>query len=142
LIEFIGFKNGKMAYIYEKITYDSGKWFAHLLMEGHRPSNLQLFLQNANGQKLSPPNYLIVTSQHQIDDQGSLFVSREPNYRSTTQFGLHPLAIRYATQLDFDKFCFDNPQSGSSFDWNAEVYRAFKSRTPGIYMSASNNDPP
>ena len=134
----------KMTYSYEKISYENGKWFVHLLMEGHRPSNLQLFLQNADGQKLSPPNYLIVTSQHQIDDEGSLILAREPNYRSTTQFGLDPLqrAVRYATQLDFDKFCFDNPQSGSSFDWNAEVYRAFNSRTPGIYTSASNSEAP
>jgi len=132
----------KMTYSYEKISYENGKWFVHLLMEGHRPSNLQLFLQNADGQKLSPPNYLIVTSQHQIDDQGSLFISRDRNYRSTTQFGLHPLAIRYATQLDFDKYCFDNPDDRLSFDWNAEVYRAFNSRTPGIYTSASNSEAP
>jgi len=132
----------KMTYSYEKISYENGKWFVHLLMAGHRHSNLQLFLQNADGQKLSPPNYLIVTSQHQIDDQGSLILAREPNYRSTTQFGLDPLAIRYATQLDFDKYCFDNPDDRLSFDWNAEVYRAFNSRTPGIYTSASNSEAP
>ena len=132
----------KMTYSYEKISYDNGKWFAHLLIDSNPPRNLELFLQNASGQKLSPPNYLIVTSQHQIDDNGSLFLATEPNYRSTTQFGLNPLAVRYATQFDFDKFCFDNPQSGSSFDWNAEVYRAFESRTPGIYTSASNGDAP
>ena len=99
----------KMTYSYEKISYDNGKWFAHLLIDGKPPRNLELFLQNASGQKLSPPNYLIVTSQHQIDDNGSLFLATEPNYRSTTQFGLNPLAVRYATQFDFDKYCFDNP---------------------------------
>ena len=132
----------KMTYSFEKISYDNGKWFAYLLIDSAPPRNLQLFLQNASGQKLSPPNYLIVTSRHQIDDRGSLFVSREPNYRSTTQFGLAPLAVRYATQFDFDKFCFDNPHSGSSFDWNAEVYRAFESQTPGIYTPASNSGAP
>ena len=131
-----------MTYSYEKISYDNGKWFSYLLIDSNPPRNLQLFLQNASGQKLSPPNYLIVTSQHQIDDNGSLFLATEPNYRSTTQFGLNPLAVRYATQFDFDKYCFDNPQSGSPFDWNAEVYRAFNSRTPGIYTSASNCDVP
>ena len=132
----------KMTYSFEKISYGNCKWFAHLLIDSKPPRNLELFLQNASGQKLSPPNYLIVTSKHQIDDNGSLFLATEPNYRSTTQFGLNPLAVRYATQFDFDKFCFDNPDSRLSFDWNAEVYRAFESRTPGIYTSASNCDAP
>ena len=132
-----------MAFIYEKISYDNGKWFAHLLIEGPPPCNLQLFLQNASGEKLSPPNYLIVSSNAQIDDAGSLFVSTVPNCRGgCPEFGLHPLAVRYATQFDFDKFCFDNPGSRVSFDWNAEVYRAFESHTPGIYTSASNSDAP
>ena len=136
--------NDKMTYSYEKISYDNGKWFAHLLIDSKPPRNLELFLQNASGQPLSPPNYLIVTSQHQIDDEGSLILAREPNHRSTTQFGLDPLqrAVRYATQLDFDKYCFDNPDGRLSFDWNAEVYRAFNSSTPGIYTSASNCNAP
>ena len=132
----------KMTYSYEKISYDNGKWFAHLLIDSSPPRKIQLFLQNAGGQKLSPPNYLIVTSKHQIDVWGALFVSREQNHRSATQFALHPLAVRYATQLEFDKYCFDNPDSSLPFDWNAEVYRAFESRTPGIYTSPSNNDAP
>lgn len=131
-----------MPYIYEKISYDNGQWFAHLLIDGQGPPrNLQLFLENANGQTHSP-DYRVVTSKHQIDVWGALFVSREPNHRNAHHFGLHPLAVRYATQLDFDKFCFDNPDSRVSFDWNAEVYKAFESRTPGIYTSPSNSIPP
>tara|TARA_Y100000590_G_C15666530_1_gene994657 strand:- start:1113 stop:1499 length:387 start_codon:yes stop_codon:yes gene_type:complete len=128
-----------MVYTFEKISYDNGKWFVHLLIEGLY--NLRLFLQNASGQKFKP-NYLIVTSKHQIDDKGELFISTEPNHRSISEFGLHPLAVRYATQCDFDKYCFDNPDSRLSFDWNAEVHRAFESSTPGIYMSAANSDAP
>ena len=38
---------------------------------------------------------------------------------------LDPQAVGYATQYDFDKYCFDNPDSRYPFDWNAEVYKAF-----------------
>ena len=39
----------KMPYIYEKISYDNGQWFAHLLIDGQGPPrNLQLFLENAD----------------------------------------------------------------------------------------------
>ena len=83
-----------------------------------------------------------VQKYHQIDNKGVLFLSTWENHRRSAMPGLHPLAVRYATQYDFDKFCFDNPNERLQFDWNAEVYRAFESDTPGVYAPTSNNAKP
>ena len=131
-----------MAYTFEKISYENENWYVHLLIstkEGDH--NMRLSLENASGQTHSP-DYRIVTSCHQIDDRGVLFVSTVPNHRGKDSFGLHPLAVRYATQGDFDKFCYDNPDSRLSFDWNAEVWRAFQSSAPAEYSPASDSDAP
>jgi len=128
-----------MTYTYKKISYINGKWFVHLLVQtpnGFR--NMRLYLKGASGQTLSP-DYRIVTSKHQIDNRDTLFVSTVCNFRNPTHAGLHPLAVRYATQLDFDKFCVNN---SLYFDWNAEVYRAFISPTPAEYSPASNSETP
>ena len=134
---------GKMSYILEKISYIDKTWYACLLVEGvgGRPRNVQIWLKNAHGQKYSP-DYRIVNNGHQIDDRGMLFLSTCENQRWGAMKGLHPLAVRYATQYDFDKFCFENPNSRLSFDWNAEVFRAFVSVWPGVYTPASNSDGP
>ena len=146
-----------MAYWYEKMSFMDGQWFAHLSIATNNSLNalgnfkkeishcLRLLLENAKGQTRSP-DYRIVTSRHQIDRGGNLFVSQEWNVRqqpssvSSANTGL--VGERYATQYDFDKFCFDNPDERLEFDWNAEVYRAFVSATPGVYTPASNNDSP
>jgi len=126
-----------MTYTYEKISVENGNWYVHLLLPLN--TNIRLPLENASGQTKTPV-YRIVTPQHQIDVWGALFVSKEPNYRGG--FGLHPLAVRYANQWDFDKFCVNNPDERLSFDWNAEVWRAWESSTSGEYSPASNNDTP
>ena len=152
-----------MAYYYEKMSYLKGEWFAHLLIPSkielndsleyitgkqRTAQNLSLLLTGAKNQPPSPPDYGVVTSRHQIDKNGSLFVSNAWNIRqqttptSTFNAALDTEAVRYATQYDFDKFCFDNPGVKSGFDWNAEVFRAFSSSTPGVYTPASNNDDP
>ena len=157
-----------MTYYYEKISYENGNWFASLLIPSkaelndsleymtgglRRSQNLRLPIESAKGQTQSP-DYRIVTSQHQMDDAGNLFVSREWNIRqqpcqanamapaSSAKTALHPLANRYANQYDFDKFCFDNPDERVPFDWNAEVYKAFVSSSPGTYIPADQNEIP
>ena len=124
-----------MTYTCEKISVENGNWYVHLLLPLN--TNIRLPLENASGQTHSC-DYRIVTQQHQIDDRGTLFVSTEPNLRGG--FGLHPLAVRYATQGDFDKFCYVNPDSRLLFDWNAEVWKVWQSSAPGEYSSASNSD--
>ena len=151
-----------MAYYYEKMGYDNGQWFVHLLIpskaelndsleymtgEQQTAQNLRLLLENSTNQTQSP-DYRIVTSRHQIDNNEDLFVSPEWNIRQqryqteSKNTALHPIAVRYATQYDLDKFCFDNPDERFPFDWNAEVYRAFVSSTPGTYTPASDSDSP
>ena len=144
-----------MAYYYEKMSYDNGQWFANLLIPsnvelndsleymsgGQRTAqNLYLLIESAKNQPCKPPNYGVVTSRHQIDNQGALFITNEVNHRNTTQAPLDTIAVRYANQYDFDKFCSDNPDERVSFDWNAAVYRAFVSSTPGMYTPASDSD--
>ena len=146
-----------MAYYYEKMSYDNGQWFANLLipsnvelndsfeyMSGKQRTaqNLYLLIESAKNQPCKPPNYAVVTSRHQIDNRGVLFMTNEVNHRSTTLAPLDTIAVRYANQYDFDKFCSDNPDERVSFDWNAEVYRAFVSSMPGTYTPASDSDSP
>ena len=152
-----------MTYFYEKISYLNGEWFVHLLIPSkielndsleyitgkqRTAQNLRLLLAPAKNQPLSQPDYRVVTSRHQIDNRGSLFVSTTWNIRQqtrptlTSNAALDTEAVRYATQYDFDKFCFDNSDERLEFDWNAEVYRAFESAMPGVYTPASNNDNP
>ena len=146
-----------MVYYYEKISYKNGKWYVHLLIPSKQelndsfeyitngletPQNLCLPLENARYIPLISPNYRTVTSQHQINSIGNLFVSSEwdiqqqPYQIQTGDITLH------ATQYNYDKFCFNNPDEQGSFDWNAEVYKVFISSTPGIYTSASQNESP
>jgi len=148
-----------MAYYYEKMSYDNGQWFANLLIPsnvelndsleyvalgGQRTAqNLYLLIESAKNQPCKPPNYAVVTSRYQIDNQGALFVTNEVNHRSTRQAPLDTIAVRYANQYDFDKFCSDNPdERRGSFDWNAEVYKAFISSTPGTYRRADESESP
>ena len=146
-----------MAYWYEKISFENGKWFANLLVPSNvelndsfeymtgkqrTAQNLYLLIESAKNQPCKPPNYGVVTSQHQIDNRGALFVTNEVNNRNTAQAPLDPIAVRYANQYDFDKFCCDNPDERLSFDWNAEVYKAFISCVPGKYTSADQNESP
>ena len=138
------------------MSYDNGQWFVHLLipsnvelndsfeyMSGKQRTaqNLYLLIESAKNQTHSS-DYRIVTSRHQIDNRGALFVTNWINHRSTTQAPLDTIAVRYANQYDFDKFCSDNPDERVSFDWNAEVYRAFVSSMPGTYTPASDSDSP
>ena len=145
-----------MAYYYEKMSYDNGQWFANLLipsnvelndsleyMSGKQRTaqNLYLLIESAKNQPCKPPNYGVVSTRHQIDNKGALFIANGENHRMSTQAPLDPIAVRYANQYDFDKFCFDNPDKcRRPFDWNAEVYRAFVSSTPGMYTPASDSD--
>ena len=147
-----------MAYWYEKISFENGKWFANLLVPSNvelndsfeymtgkqrTAQNLYLLIESAKNQPCKPPNYGVVTSQHQIDNRGALFVTNEVNNRNTAQAPLDPIAVRYANQYDFDKFCSDNPdERRGSFDWNAEVYKAFISSTPGTYRRADESESP
>ena len=151
-----------MAYYYEKITNEKGKWYVHLLIPSkaelndtfeymtgglQKAYNICLLLENARGAHLTP-DYRIVTSRHQIDKRGDLFVSTAWNIRQQTsrvlssRTALDTIAIRYATQYDFDKFCCDNPDERLSFDWNAEVYKVFISSAPGKYTPACQNESP
>ena len=147
-----------MAYYFEKMSYDNGQWFANLLVPSNvelndsleymtgaqrTAQNLYLLIESAKNQPCAPPNYGVVKSRHQIDNRGVLFVTNEVNHRSTTQAPLDTIAVRYANQYDFDKFCSDNPdEHRRSFDWNAEVYRAFVSSMPGTYTPALDSDCP
>ena len=63
----------------------------------------------------SPPG------KFQIEADGSLIAVETNSWRVLT--GLS--GIRYATQADFDKMCFDNPDPRYPYDWNAEVYKLF-----------------
>ena len=57
----------------------------------------------------------------QIEADGSLIaVNANPGRVMTALSG-----IRYATQADFDKMCFANPDPRFPYDWNAEVYKLF-----------------
>ena len=147
-----------MAYYYEKMSYDNGQWFVHLLIPsnvelndsfeymsgGQRTAqNLYLLIESAKNQPCKLPNYGVVTSRHQIDNRGALFITNEVNHRSTTQAPLDTAAVRYANQYDFDKFFSDNPDKRRGrFDWNAEVYKAFISSTPGTYSRADQSESP
>ena len=147
-----------MAYYYEKMSYDNGQWFANLLVPSNvelndsfeymtgkqrTAQNLYLLIESAKNQPCEAPNYGVVTSRHQIDNQGAMIVTNEVNHRSTRQAPLDTIAVRYANQYDFDKFCSDNPdERRGSFDWNAEVYKAFISSTPGTYSRADESESP
>lgn len=157
-----------MAYYFEKISYENGNWTAHLLIPSktelndsfeymtgglRRSQNLQLIIESAKEQTQSP-DYCIVTSRHQIDNAGNLFVSPEWNIRqqpcqadtmapaTAARTALHQLAHHYATQYDYDKFCCNNPDDRFPFDWNAEVYKAFVSSAPGTYTPADQANSP
>ena len=143
-----------MVYFWEKFSLLNGSWSVHLLIPGvaspvdpygssglEKPTNLCLPLDCKDGQSDYTP-YKIVTRRHQIDDGGKLIVSKAWNIRqqvSSTQNEGAPLeGVRYATQYDFDKFCFENPDERFPLDWNAEVYKAFMSSISGTYTSAEN----
>lgn len=155
-----------MCYYFEKMSYENSEWFVHLLISSktelndsleyitgglRRAHNLRLLV--AKGPRPAP-DYRVVTSRHQIDSKGNLFVSPEWNIRqqpcqannmaptTSANTALHPLASRYASQYDFDKYCFNNPDERFPFDWNGEVYKAFISSTPGTYTLASNSESP
>lgn len=147
-----------MAYYFERMSYDNGQWFANLLIPsnvelndsleyvalgGQRTAqNLYLLIESAKNQPCEAPNYGVVTSWYQIDNQGAMIVTNEVNHRSTTQAPLDTAAVRYANQYDYDKYFCDNPDARISFDWNAEVYKAFISSTPGTYTPADQNESP
>ena len=145
-----------MAYFWEKFSLLNGSWSVHLLIPGvtspvdpygyitsglEKPTNLCLPLDCMDGQSDHTP-YKIVTQRHQIDDGGKLIVSKAWNIRqqvsSTQNEGAALEGVRYATQYDFDKFCFENPDERFPLDWNAEVYKAFMSSISGTYTSAEN----
>lgn len=145
-----------MAYFWEKFSLLNGSWSVHLLIPGvaspvdpygyitsglEKPTNLCLPLDCMDGQPDHTP-YKIVTRRHQIDDGGKLIVSKAWNIRqqvsSTQNEGAALEGVRYATQYDFDKFCFENPDERFPLDWNAEVYKAFMSSISGTYTSAEN----
>ena len=147
-----------MAYFLKKFTPLNGSWSVHLLIPSksdlmdplsyvtgglQRSQNLCLPLHSLKGQPNHTP-YRIVTRRHQINNIGELFVSLEWNIRqqvSSSQNEGTPLSgVRYATQYDFDKFCFENPDNRYPIDWNAEVYKVFISSAPRIYTSAENGD--
>ena len=148
-----------MAYYYEKMSYDKGEWFVNLLIPSNvelndsleyvalgrqrTAQNLCLLIESAKNQPCKPPNYGVVSSQHQIDNKGAMFMTNGVNHRMSTLTPLDPIAVRYANQYDFDKFCSDNPdERRGSFDWNAEVYKAFISSTPGTYSRADESESP
>ena len=87
----------------------------------HLQENLCLMIKSAVNEKSScVPKYKYVSQKHQIDADGNLFLS----CRAAPAANNH-----YATQFDFDKYCFENPNPdpGAPFDWNAAVYKAFVS---------------
>jgi len=142
-------------YYFDHISWDptSKQWFVHLqipmnlvftesLMIDSRSvsQDLCLLLESAKDQDpndFKGTEYGVVTRRHQIDKNGRLFVAQAWNIRQqpcasggmtpSSHVGT-PLAgggVRWATQYDFDKFCFDNPDTRYPYDWNAEVYKAF-----------------
>ena len=138
-----------MTYYYDHMTYYKKQWFVHLKLPSlqeqydsleymsNTPSTYKHINLLLNGAKDKDPkkgvDYKVVTKKHQMDQNGKLFVSSAWNIRGQTtqdrEMGINtpldPQAVGYATQYDFDKYCFDNPDSRYPFDWNAEVYKAF-----------------
>ena len=135
-------------YYYDHITWDptSKQWLVYLNILSALECNdsLEYVTNNLNTHKSvcltldsaknqdvkNGVNYRIVSKAHQIDYNGLLFISKSWNIRQQVcpnSINNIPLsgAIRYATQFDFDKFCFKNPDSCCPYDWNAEVYKAF-----------------
>ena len=142
-----------MAYYYEKMIFNSGKWFARLLIPAmnslkKKPTYLLLDLQRAK-KTMNPIDYRIITPRYQINYKDKMIVTQVWSYdnklNKLKRIPTNDVKLegkRYATQYDYDKLCFDNPDPQKPFDWNAEVYRAFISSTPGTYTTASNNDIP
>lgn len=149
-----------MSYTYVGLSYreSTKNWFVHLhvptTLEFHDPynfilqndrrfvqQNVVLLIPGAKNQKStkSPPDYKVVTQQHQIDESGKIIVCTAWNIRQSVLApgGTRPRGParlpteiplegkRYATQFDFDKYCFENPDARFPFDWNAEVYKAY-----------------
>ena len=136
-----------MAYFYHHMSWEPKieKWFVHLEI----PSKLELndsmeyvtgvfgprqsICLQLDGAKNQHPNngvgYRMVTMRHQIDNNNKMFLSLSWNIRQqidrkqSNNAALAVQAVRYATQYDFDKYCFENPTK--EFDWNAEVYKTF-----------------
>ena len=117
-----------MYYIYDHMSWQkkTKQWFVHLKVPNEQSfKNINLLLSSASN--ISPKNghnYLLVTSRHQIDKSGRLFATTATNFRNTSTAPLDG-AVRYATQYEFDKFCFENPDQKYSYDWNSEVYKTF-----------------
>ena len=144
-----------MSYTYVGLSYreSTKNWFVHLhvptTLEFHDPynfmlqndrrfvqQNVVLLIPGAKNQKptKSPPDYKVVTQQHQIDESGKIIVCTAWNIRQSVfaPGGTRPRGparlpteiplegTRYATQFDFDKHCFENPDARFPFDWNAE----------------------
>ena len=146
-----------MSYFYDHMAYQNNRWYVYLLMPSkqelmdsleytnaifktHQP--LCIYLENAKDQKPDGGHsYRVVTMRHQIDSNGAMFVSNAWNIRqqpckaSAAHAALDTIGLRYATQYDFDKFCYDNPDSRYPFDWNAEVYKAFIASTRATSIS-------
>jgi len=144
-----------MSYSYDHISWNSTakQWVVHLfiptkleftdaLLTDTRivKQNVCLLLESAKPQDpkdFRGSEYQVITRRHQIDQNGRLFISNAWNIRQQfcTVGGMEPAshvnipldsrAVGYATQYDFDKFCFDNPDTCISYDWNAEVYKTF-----------------
>ena len=161
-----------MSYTYVGLSYreSTKNWFVHLhvptTLEFHDPynfmlqndrrfvqQNVVLLIPGAKNQKptKSPPDYKVVTQQHQIDESGKIIVCTAWNIRQSVVApgGTRPRGParlpteiplegkRYATQFDFDKHCFENPDARFPFDWNAEVYKAYISPVRTTIKSAT-----
>ena len=151
-------------YYYDHFSFYKNKWFVHLKILSIQEKNDSLeYITNTNStykltsmlvnsiQSNDPKdisNYKVITKKFQIDKDGKLIVSSAWNFRCQTskdqEMGFNtPLdtqAVRYATQYDYDKFCFENPDSRFPFDWNAEVYKAFISPTKVRMITKSFDD--
>ena len=153
-----------MSYFYDHMTFQKQKWWVYLLLPSTQEiadsleytnvifkthTTVALYLDAADGQDPNDDNgYRVVTMKHQIDHNGRIFVSNDWNIRQQVpnpdgsipakNTPLSTDAARYATQYDFDKYCFQNPDSRYPFDWNAEVYKAFISPKRVMRIISSN----
>ena len=125
-----------MTYNLEKFSFANNTWEVHLRIA---PFKFRILYFPNTEKKAIPPNYKVVTLKHQIDEAGNLFACSAWNIRqqaSPNQINGTPLAgVRYATQFDFDKFCFENPDEKNPDDWNTKVYKAFISTTTQVTYS-------
>lgn len=113
-----------MAYTIQGFSIKDEQLFAHITVNNVQQQLLLPFSSNENLIHTYPQKYLQVNICHIIDSQG-VGVYQARKFRPFLPL---PEGSRECTQWEFDKHCFENPDSRYEVDINATVWQTFNER--------------